>query len=311
MAQPVQALQATLPICIEFAAGKAIVRTLAEQRDTEAGRIAFARAFCHSLVCAYWQSIASGYGSWCQVRCVPVTLPRLTKSEAFLARDLAELLSGMKPLEVGYRVGTIYTAALPPQTRSALGAFYTPPALANRLLDLIEAGGFSWLSGSVIDPACGGGAFLAPVALRMLSCADRNSADILESLCHRLVGQEVDAFAAWLAQIFLDIVLLPLCAPARQTLPQIVQVVDSLKTKPDRSFDLVVGNPPYGRLRLDQKMRNAYARSLYGHANLYGLFVDLALRLVANQGVVAYVTPTSFFGGQYFKALRSLIQEEA
>jgi len=311
VAQAVQALQATLPFCIEFATAKATVRRLAEQRHDEAGRVAFARACCHSVVCAYWQSTVSGYGSWCQVRSVPVALPRLCKPEGLVAKALAELLSGIDPLEVGYLVGTIYTAALPPQTRSALGAFYTPPALASRLLDLVEEGGFCWSSGSVIDPACGGGAFLAPVALRMLSSADCDSAEIFDSLCHRLVGQEVDEFAGWLAQVFLDIVLLPLCTAAKQSLPQIVRIVDSLKTQPDRTFDLVVGNPPYGRVRLDQQMRDAYARSLYGHANQYGLFVDLALQLVASQGFVAYVTPTSFLGGQYFKALRSLLHEEA
>ena len=58
-------------------------------------------------------------------------------------------------------------------------------------------------------------------------------------------------------------------------------------------------------------MRTKYARSLYGHANLYGLFTDLALRLVEQNGVIAYLTPTSFLGGQYFKALRKILTDEA
>jgi len=40
------------------------------------------------------------------------------------------------------------------------------------------------------------------------------------------------------------------------------------------------------------------------------LFTDLALRLSAKNGVVAYLTPTSFLGGQYFKALRELLTTE-
>lgn len=42
-----------------------------------------------------------------------------------------------------------------------------------------------------------------------------------------------------------------------------------------------------------------------------GCFTDLALRLVNDHGVIAYLTPTSFLGGQYFKSLRKLILEQA
>ena len=41
-------------------------------------------------------------------------------------------------------------------------------------------------------------------------------------------------------------------------------------------------------------MRRRYRRSLYGHANQYGVFTDLALRWTVPGGVIAYVTPTSF-----------------
>jgi adenine-specific DNA-methyltransferase len=54
-----------------------------------------------------------------------------------------------------------------------------------------------------------------------------------------------------------------------------------------------------------------WSRSLYGHANLYGLFTDLAVHLASRNGIIAYVTPTSFLGGQYFQSLRRLLSEEA
>jgi type I restriction-modification system DNA methylase subunit len=59
-------------------------------------------------------------------------------------------------------------AALPDQLRSALGIFYTPPTVAERLLDDLEAAGARF-DGTMrfCDPACGGGAFLLPVARRI------------------------------------------------------------------------------------------------------------------------------------------------
>ena len=73
----------------------------------------------------------------------------------------------------------------------------------------------------------------------------------------------------------------------------------------------MVGNPPYGRIKLSPELRQKFRRSLFGHANLYGVFTDLALRFTRPGGVIAYVTPTSFLAGEYFKALRGLLGREA
>jgi hypothetical protein len=128
----------------------------------------------------------------------------------------------------------------------------------------------------------------------------------------RLKGIEIDPFAAWMAQVLVEGALMPLCIAAGRRLADIVTIGDALlPPEQPKTYGLVIGNPPYGRVSLDEPMRNYYARSLFGHANLYGLFTDLALRMVKRGGVVAYLTPTSFLGGQYFKALRQLLGKEA
>ena len=92
-----------------------------------------------------------------------------------------------------------------------------------------------------------------------------------------------------------------------------MRVQDAL-TLPDGwngGYDLVIGNPPYGRVTLDPETRARFARSLYGHANIYGVFIDLAVRVCRPGGIVALVTPASFLGGQYFKQLRAMLRREA
>jgi adenine-specific DNA-methyltransferase len=95
----------------------------------------------------------------------------------------------------------------------------------------------------------------------------------------------------------------------------VVEVCDSLAAEEPKErashYDLVIGNPPYGRVSLAAEVRERYRRSLYGHANLYGVFTDLAVRFARSGGIIAYVTPTSFLAGQYFKALRSLLASSA
>ncbi|RJR33168.1 MAG: hypothetical protein C4576_28515, partial [Desulfobacteraceae bacterium] len=217
-------------------------------------------------------------------------------------------------LHAGYLISSIYTAMLPEKTRSELGAYYTPPALAERLMDMVTEAGFDWERGRILDPACGGGAFLAHAALRMLKTFNKaDPAFILRNITLRLNGFEIDPFAAWLSQVLLEAALLDICRGANRRFPDVVQTGNALTIPVDnqRPFDLVIGNPPYGKITLPAPQRHLYKRSLYGHANLYGLFTDLAIRWVKAGGIIGYVTPTSFLGGQYFKALRSLLHKES
>jgi adenine-specific DNA-methyltransferase len=191
--------------------------------------------------------------------------------------------------------------------------YYTPPALTNRLLDMAEAAEIDWRTAKVLDPACGGGAFLLPVALRINRALEHLPPDLrLKAMQERLRGFEIDPFAAWMTQIWLELALRDLIAATGNRLPPIVQICDTLKQEPNGGmFDLVIGNPPYGRVSLTPAQRKRFDGSLYGHANLYGVFTDIALRWAKPDGVIAYVTPTSFLGGEYFKKLRSLLAAEA
>ena len=155
---------------------------------------------------------------------------------------------------------------------------------------------------------------MVPTALRMLPLVNKSDPKrAIQLLARRLRGWELDPFSAWMAQVLLEINLLPLCACASSRLPPCITVTDSLKPPSALSlerFDLVIGNPPYGRVTLEPATRSRFARSLHGHANLYGLFFDLALQQLAHNGVLGYVTPTSYLSGQYFKALRSLLLQD-
>jgi adenine-specific DNA-methyltransferase len=63
-------------------------------------------------------------------------------------------------------------------------------------------------------------------------------------------------------------------------------------------------NPPYGRLRLADDVRADFAHVLYGHANLYGMFMASGEVNTAEHGVLACLVPTSFTAGRYFHKLR-------
>lgn len=294
--------------------GVSIGRALAASVPAEE-RLALARAMVRATMQRYWEAVPTTWAERFPLRRLPcdVQLSTLPPRAANLASATGEAAAKLDPLEAGYLMGLLYTAMMPDRLRASLGAYYTPPALSARLLDLATAAGVDWSVARVLDPACGGGAFLAPVALRMAASAgNAEPKAVLEQIEQRLVGLEVDPFAGWMSQVFLDAALGGHCRAAGRRLGNVVRVCNSLEQAAGGlDFDLVVGNPPYGRTKLSPLLRRKFARSLFGHANLYGVFTDLALRLARKGGIVAFVTPTSFLSGEYFKALRGLLGEEA
>jgi adenine-specific DNA-methyltransferase len=274
--------------------------------------LAFARSTTREAVAAWWSRVHDNGRSWplpelpSHIRLAPLSREASADARNFGVR------AASSP-DASHLLGSYYTARIPKALQARLGAYYTPPALCDRLLDLAAEDGIDWRTARVLDPACGGGAFLSPVARRIAeSLKDCSPKLALKSILQRLRGFELDPFAAWLSRIFLEATLGEIYGPANIRADDVIEIRDSLECGPDsEGFDLVIGNPPYGRVTLEPRLRQKYQRSLYGHANLYGLFTDLALRLSRPGGVIAFVTPASFLAGEYFKTLKGLLGREA
>ena len=280
----------------------------------EPRRLAAAWSFIVQAISAYVEAHGTVLGRQLTVSPLHIALSYdLDEDAREVANAIGRLASKMTVCEAAYQLSVTYTVLLPESLRGALGIYYTPPVLTERLLDMSEEAGIDWKSARVLDPACGGGAFLLPVAMRLRKAAPNGPPNqLLERIGHQLRGFEIDPFAAWMTQTWLEIEFADVAKAAGQPLPTVVTVCDSLEQDPmGPRFDLVIGNPPYGRTGLTDEQRQRFQRSLYGHANLYGVFTDLAMRWTKVGGVVAYVTPTSFLAGEYFKALREVLSTNA
>ena len=278
----------------------------------EEHQLAFARSFTRTAVYSCFRS--RGLRSTLMPLAGDLGFAPLTGEAEANADALGASLAKEEVAALTYSLGAIYTSALPASYRSTHGVFYTPPEVVEHLLQMAEHSGVNWSTARVLDPACGGGAFLVGVAKRMIAALrGTDSAIVLQNVGARLRGFETDPFGVWLGQAMLQTAMHEFLSAPNRTLAPIVEKRDSLDLKEDEyeQFDLVLGNPPFGRISLDPGRRDAYARSLYGHANLYGLFTDAALRWTKYGGIIAYVTPTSMVSGLYFKALRRVLAAEA
>lgn len=282
---------------------------------TGADREDLAQRICGRLVADIWKTRVASSLPW-EPRWRSLPSPSLAASLREPLGRAAAALSPASVVELGFLIGSLYTSLLPPLLRAGRGAYYTPPLLAERLLDLLTAEGCDWTAVRVLDPACGGGAFLVPVANRILGdyrirCLDPEAR--LEALSTAIYGIEVDSFAAWMTEAILELLTIDDTRRVGRPLAGRIEVQDALSSPESiiGAFDVVVGNPPYGRVRLTEEQRAEFSRSLHGHANLYGLFLDAALRWRKSDGLIGFVTPTSFLGGNYFQRLRTLLLKES
>lgn len=274
------------------------------------------REFISLTAISYWQTVHN-----MNARQKP--LPKLNANISFSEADnsvkaIAEVIgkaaAQLDVVNASFYLGSLYTSMLPMEMRSDNGVFYTPSALSSRLLDMSVYSKKDWGAISITDPACGSGAFLVPIALKIASALKRKSASaVVEHIEAHLRGYEIDPFAAWLCQVFIEVSLKEIIATSGKRLANLITVCNTLEHPfgPNEKFDLVIGNPPYGKIKLTDEIASRYKQSLYGHPNLYGLFIHLALNLTKENGTIAYLTPTSFLSGEYFKKLRLFIRTHA
>ena len=294
-------------LAIDHSVARAMASTISDEN-----RLAFARSFTLTAARAYAATLDANPPSLEAPQ--NVQLISLGAAAVEAATQFGAALVRATPAEAVYLLGCIYTGALPSDFRADHGVFYTPPEIVRHTLDMAERAGIDWRHARCLDPSAGGGAFLVEMIRRMRDAlVGTDPALILSQIAARVRGYDLDPFGAWLAQTAAHFAVHDLEAAAGRRLSAIVHVRDSLEVRAeDRGvFDLVSSNVPFGRITLSPERRAFYARSIYGHANLYGVFTDAGLHYATTLGVVAYVMPTSMLSGLYYQALRALLAAEA
>lgn len=219
--------------------------------------------------------------------------------------------------ERDYAVSSAYALLIGAERRKALSAFFTPPGLSRAVLD--AARGFIAEDSElrVLDPSCGGGSFVTPMARHMIELRHKQGMPIQEA-CRRVLadlrGIEIDPGLAKLSETLLRNMLRREYDFVRPGPLGVVRHADALAACLPQKFDLVIGNPPYGKVfnRIDNEILKASGRAnLGGHTNLYSLFLLRSLDWLKPGGGLVFILPTSFVAGPYFAGLRDEIFRRA
>ncbi|MDM8520361.1 N-6 DNA methylase [Anaerolineales bacterium HSG6] len=208
-----------------------------------------------------------------------------------------------------------------------LGEFYTPLSIAKHLIESSGLHPREVLNGKrIIDPACGGGIILTAIADKViLYSREKNysTRDVLQILSQNFFGFDIQPFAVCLTKTLLIHYCLPLLTELNDEIPDLfpnIRLQDTLTTydqywiKQDGSFQslsgekgfhYIIGNPPFMSAKgqhLDYSQH--YTDVLYGHPNLYQLFLWWAVRSARQRGIISFLLPQSMLTGIYFKKLR-------
>ncbi len=191
---------------------------------------------------------------------------------------------------------------------------------------------------AVLDPACGCGVFLLAafraLCLRLQSGGDR--VDSVGDILRRIHGVDVDAQAVLVARrcLWVEMMTARRASPAHSTrgvqdvggdfLADTIRIGDSLcddfpsvHSNWPKSFDMIVGNPPYRRELGTKALLDRVAATRLGRRwrtarmDLWYYFVHRGLELLSDGGVVGFIVSGYWTSGAGAAKLLEQLRSEA
>ncbi|MFI1064698.1 Eco57I restriction-modification methylase domain-containing protein [Streptomyces spororaveus] len=168
----------------------------------------------------------------------------------------------------------------------------------------------------LVEPACGGGAFLSVIASRIsASCRahQRPLTDAVDAVrAFDLLGRNVEQSRAVVSERLQDEGWEP--QDTARVAAEWVQQGDYLLTSDaDHRADYVVGNPPYIRLEdVPGDRMAAYRRArptMGGRADIYVGFYEAALQSLNRGGQLGFICADRWMRNQYGRRLRQLVTQ--
>ncbi len=229
------------------------------------------------------------------------------------------MLDGVEDPPDGWRdpwlIGAAHEQLVSGDERSARGAWYTPPEVVNTLVTMAMPDSSSPMF--VVDPTCGGGAFLLAALDRMLATG-RSASDALS----RVGGMDIDLGAVEATRLAIEAWgrLADASSDSIERAQSRVQLGDQLEGWPSTwpPVDVVLGNPPFATpLRgvalstVAQAVRFERRDRLGPYADLAAIHLAVCVERVSAGGRIAMVLPQSILAGRDTADLRRWIDDIA
>jgi adenine-specific DNA-methyltransferase len=197
------------------------------------------------------------------------------------------------------------------------GVVLTKKHIVNMILDIAGYRECKDLSNSTfLEPSCGHGAFLLPAIQRFFASLNGRVLKA-KDLMPRFLAYDINEEHVSITRCNILKVLIDngIGLSDAKTLSQTwVQRGDFLLECAYRTFDFIIGNPPYIRIEqlspmLQSEYRNRYS-SLFDRADLYVAFIENGLDLLSDNGILTYICADRWILNKYGSPLRRKITKD-
>lgn len=210
------------------------------------------------------------------------------------------------PSSFADRLGVEYASSVSQEHKKVNGQFFTPIEIASFMASFSQ---FSGNSVRILDPGCGS-AVLSCTLIEYLVSSNKNLESVelvayeTDSTLIPISEQSISYLKNWTRNKGIEIRTIIHTEDFVLHNSDCFKETGDLFTKPIELFDIVISNPPYFKLSIDDKKAIAAKIIVNGHPNIYAIFMALAAKLLKENGELIFITPRSYASGRYFKIFR-------
>lgn len=220
-------------------------------------------------------------------------------------------------------LGLLYMSLSSLGTRKNKGSYYTPSDIVDQLINQSLRYMDRSLTPRVVDPCCGSGNFMIRLFIELKRRLLENgwSVEAAEKalLSESLYAWDIDPTAVILTKINL-LLLLETPYDDQEHCLLHIREQDTLATygtlfgaENDDTFDLVIGNPPWGYSFSDEEaelLRQKFVTA-NGPLESFDLFIEYGIDVLKPGGILSYVLPESLLNVQIHETTRRFLIEQA
>lgn len=217
-------------------------------------------------------------------------------------------------------LGLLYMSLSNLGMRKNNGSYYTPSKIVDSLVSKSLNSMSEVALPKILDPCCGSGNILIKLFLEKRSAflSEGLSLEDAETrlLQDCLTGYDIDKIAVSLAKINLDLLIE---GPSHNSLTCKIEYCNTLESYASvfiqseiGSFDLVIGNPPWGFSFTREEIKLYKERFISAQASLesFCLFIEFGISILNPNGILSYVLPEALLNVQLHRPIRKLLLDK-
>lgn len=176
------------------------------------------------------------------------------------------------------------TKSIEKQEKKDDGIFFTPQTCVRDCIKFIEPY-FKNNNIDILEPSCGSGEFIhgiinSEIKYNYMKCIEYNS-----TIYNSISKSEISCHKNLM-----------------------IEHNDFLLSDNSRSYDLIIGNPPFYVMK-KQDCPREYDDYYTGRPNIFIIFILQSLKMLANNGILCFVLPKNFLNCVYYEKTRRYISE--